>query len=46
MTANDRHTDTQDHPERTLALNLDLSRALAHQPLPAARVQPPNMTGP
>jgi hypothetical protein len=28
MTANDRHTDTQDHPERTLVLNVDLSRGL------------------
>jgi hypothetical protein len=26
MTASDRHTDTQDHPERTLVLNVDLSR--------------------
>jgi len=26
MTASDRHTGTQDHPERTLVLNVDLSR--------------------
>jgi hypothetical protein len=28
MTANDRYTDTRDHPERTLVLNVDLSRGL------------------
>ena len=28
MTASDRHTDSQDHPERTLVLNVDLSRGL------------------
>ena len=28
MTANNRYTDTQDHPERTLVLNIDFSRGL------------------
>ena len=29
MTARDRYTDTREHPEQTLVLNIDLSRGLA-----------------